>query len=647
MTKDATASDDAQTARKLSPALIIGALGVVFGDIGTSPLYAFSTATNFIDPDHLEASVLGITSLFIWALLLVVTVKYLTFVMRADNQGEGGVFALLSQLRAFIKGKKGTPLVLAVIIFGAALLLGDGVITPAISVLSAVEGLEFVQPGLHHYIVPIALVILGGLFYAQRFGTGKIGVLFGPVMLVWFVTLGGLGAWQLVQHGLGVLAAANPLYAVTFLLDHTNTAIWVIGAVVLCVTGAEALFADMGHFGRVPIKLAWYTIALPGLLLNYFGQAALVLAAGKAPENTFYALVPDGWPTLALTLLATLATIVASQALISGSFSLVRQAIQLRLLPPLRIIHTSVEHESQIFIPIVNLCLGVACIFTVLLFRTAEDLAAAYGLADTGAMMVTTIAYYFVRRKRQNKGFASSAALFVLFFTIDFAFFGANLLKLFSGGYYPLAIAGVVFLLMVTYRRGRLELHYLHARLREPLTTFLEKLNPDDYHKLPGTAVFLTGNNLIMPIALANHLRVYGVMRERNVILTMAPDSVPRIEGDRITETVPLPHGFVRVTALYGYEENPDLDEILAEAEQRLFAGALPRPCVYFVSRERLQPTRGGPMTLLQERLFSLQLRNSRPIYEYFTWKPDEFVETIQTVTFGEKVSAASPEGNG
>jgi len=620
---------------------------VVFGDIGTSPLYAFSTATNYIDHNELEASVLGVTGLFFWALVLVVTVKYLTFVMRADNQGEGGVFALLAQLRAYIGGKEGTPLIVAVIIFGAALLLGDGVITPAISVLSAVEGLEFVQPGLEHYIVPIALLILGGLFFAQRFGTGKIGVLFGPVMLVWFVVLGGLGAWQLAQHGLGVLAAVNPLHALTFLLHHTDVAVWVIGAVVLCVTGAEALFADMGHFGRGPIKLAWYFVALPGLLLNYFGQAALVLGTGQIPKNTFYALVPDGWPTLALTILATLATIVASQALISGSFSLVRQAIQLRLLPPLRIVHTSVAHESQIYVPIVNLCLGAACIFTVLLFRSAENLAAAYGLADTGAMMVTTIAYYFVRRKRWKKGLASSGFLFALFFSVDFAFFGANLLKLFSGGYYPLAIAGVAFLLMITYRRGRMALHEHHTAIREPLGSFLEKLDPGQYHLLPGTAVFLTGNNLIMPIALANHLRVYHALRERNVILTMAPDSAPRIEGDRITETVPLPHGFVRVTALYGYEEAPDLDEILAEAERRLFAGALPRPCVYFVTRERLLPTRGGPMSLLQEKLFSLQLRNARPIYEYFRWKPDDFIETVQTVTFGARTLAGREVADG
>ncbi len=611
---------------------MVGALGVVFGDIGTSPLYAFTAACQFLDAGHLEASVLGITSLFFWSLILVVTVKYLGFVMRADNHGEGGVFALMAQLRPYFHSKKGTPIVLLIMMFGAALLLGDGVITPAISVLSAVEGLEAFSPKLEHYVVPLSMVILVALFAVQRFGTGKIGVLFGPVMLVWFITLGALGAWQLAQHGLTVLAAANPYHAVHFLVTHWQTAIWVIGAVVLCVTGAEALFADMGHFGRKPITLAWYFIALPGLVLNYFGQAALVLAAGKAPANIFYALVPDGWPTLALMVLATVATIVASQALISGSFALVRQAIQLRILPPLQIIHTSEQHESQIYLPLVNQCLGVMCLLTVLLFRSSDNLAAAYGLADTGAMIVTSIAYFFVRIKRQEKGLTGSLVLLALFFAIDFAFFGANLLKLFSGGYYPLAIAGFAFLLMITYRAGRRVIHNYHAERREPLNSFLDKLNPDDYQRLPGTAVFLTGNNLVMPIMLANQLRLFQSMRERNLILTMAAESVPSIEGDMITETIPLAHGFVRVTASYGYEDTPDLDAIIAEAERRLFDGATPQPVVYFASRERFVPDRRNAMPMIMQRLFSLQLRNARPIYEYFRWKPDDFVEVIQTV---------------
>ncbi len=613
---------------------MVGALGVVFGDIGTSPLYAFSTACNYLDAADVEASVLGIASLFFWSLMLVVTVKYLGFVMRADNHGEGGVFALMAQLRPYFSSKKGTPVVLLIMMFGAALLLGDGVITPAISVLSAVEGLEFFEPRLEHYIVPLSMLILLGLFAAQRFGTGKIGVLFGPVMLVWFITLGALGAWQLMQHGLAVLAAVNPYYAVHFLVMHWQQAIWVIGAVVLCVTGAEALFADMGHFGRKPITLAWYCLALPGLLLNYFGQAALVLAAGKAPENAFYALVPDGWPTLALTILATVATVVASQALISGSFALVRQAIQLRLLPPLQIIHTSEAHESQIFIPLVNQCLGGACILTVLLFRSAENLAAAYGLADTGAMIVTSIAYFYVRTRRQEKGMALSLALLVLFFSVDFAFFGANLLKLFAGGYYPLAIAGGAFLMMVTYRAGRRALHAYHNDRREPLSAFLEKLEPGNYQRLPGTAVYLTGNNLTTPTMLASQLRLFGSLRERNLILTMAPESVPRVAGDLITETTPLPHGFVRVTASYGYEDRPDLDAIIEEAERRLFDGAVPEPVAYFASRERYVPTEDGPMPMFMQRLYSLQLRNARPIYEYFQWRPDDFVEVIQTVKF-------------
>ncbi|MEO0796352.1 MAG: KUP/HAK/KT family potassium transporter [Verrucomicrobiota bacterium] len=622
----------------MSPALLLGALGVVFGDIGTSPLYAFSAACKFLDADNFETSVLGISSLFFWALILVVTVKYLGFVMRADNHGEGGVFALLAQLRPYIKKKGGTPVIMLIILFGAALLLGDGVITPAISVLSAVEGLEFVTPELHRFIVPISILILAVLFLVQRFGTGSIGVLFGPVMLVWFVTLGALGAWQLFEHGLDVLQAANPWFAAKFLVTHPGIAIFVIGAVVLCVTGAEALFADMGHFGRLPIVMAWYFVALPGLVLNYFGQAAMVLARGKAPENSFYALVPDGWPTLMLTILATLATIVASQALISGSFALVRQGIQLHLLPPLKIIHTSRQHEQQIFIPLVNTCLGVACIFTVLMFRSADNLAAAYGLADTGAMMVTSIAYFVVRRKRMKKGIVSSVALLALFLTVDFLFFSANLLKLLSGGYYPLAIAGAVFFVMVTYYLGRLALHDYHTTQRAPLKSFLEDLKPEDYQRMPGTAVFLTGNNLIMPIPLANQLRLYQVLRERNVMLTMAPESVPRVLGKSTTETVPLAHGFVRVTASYGYEEQPDLDAILKEAEERLFEGALPRPVVYFVARERIIPSKDSPLPMFQEKLFAFLHRNARPIYEYFHWKSDDFIETIYAVRLGEKV---------
>ncbi|MBC2593690.1 KUP/HAK/KT family potassium transporter [Ruficoccus amylovorans] len=612
--------------------LTLAALGVVFGDIGTSPLYAMNATLAFADPNGLNKSVLGIVSLFFWTLMLVVTVKYLLFIMKADNEGEGGDFAMHALLEEKMKSSRRTPFIFLLIAFGAALLVGDGVITPSISVLSAIEGLEVAGPDMGHLVVPLSLAILIVLFAIQRFGTGGIGKAFGPVMLVWFAVLGALGAYQLFQHGPEVLMAVNPLYGLEFLWHERAQALMVLGGVVLCVTGVEALYADMGHFGRKAIQRGWLFVAMPGLLLNYFGQGALALASPKPPENLFFSLVPQGWMTWALVVLATVATVIASQAVISGVFTLTRQAIQLRYCPNLSVVHTSNEVEGQIYVPIVNILLCVLCVATVVMFKTSESLAAAYGMAVTAAMGVTSLAYFYVRIKVWKKGFALSLVLLALFWVIDLSFLASNVLKFFSGAYYPLLIAGGLFVLMLTWRVGRRLIHNSIFEYLDPLDKFLQELPEKPHTPLKGTAIFLTADNHYAPVALRDQIEFYGVLREQNILLTALPDVKPVVRHGRIVEMEKLEHGFYRITFRYGYRERPDLMELLRYVRDEVGSKIDIDDVLFHFNRERVFITRARTLWLPLKMLFSFLARNSRATQERFVYPPRRAVETVHPV---------------
>ncbi len=612
--------------------LTLAALGVVFGDIGTSPLYAVNATVAFADPDRLGSSILGIISLFFWTLLLVVTIKYLLFIMKADNEGEGGDFSMHALLEEKMKTRNKTPFIFLLIAFGAALLVGDGIITPSISVLSAIEGLEVAGPDMGHLVVPISLGILVGLFAIQRLGTGGIGKAFGPVMLLWFAVLGGLGAYQLFQHGPQILMAVNPVYAVEFLWHERGQALMVLGGVVLCVTGVEALYVDMGHFGRKAIQRAWLFVAMPGLLLNYFGQGALALSSPKLPENLFFGLVPQGWMTYALVGLATVATIIASQAVISGVFALTRQAIQLRYCPNLPIVHTSNKVEGQIYVPIVNLLLCILCVVTVIMFKTSENLAAAYGMAVTAAMGITSLAYFYVRVKVWEKGLGLSLLLLVLFWIIDLSFLASNVLKFFSGAYYPLLIAGGLFVVMLTWRLGRRTILRSFFEKQAPLENFLKELPEKSYTPLKGTAIFLTADNTYVPVALTDQMDFFDVLREQNILLTAIPDVKPKVKHGRIVEMEKLDHGFFRITFRYGYRERPDLLALLKYARDEVGATIDIDDVLFHFNRERVFITRARTLWYPLKVLFIFLSRNSRAAQESFTYPPRRSVETVHPV---------------
>jgi KUP system potassium uptake protein len=616
------------TGRRLA-VLGLTALGVVYGDIGTSPLYALREC---FKPEYglvvNEANVHGILSLIVWSLILVVSVKYIVFIMKADNRGEGGILALLALLlqRTHRSADSRTrALLVALGLFGAALLYGDGIITPAVSVLSAVEGIEVATPAFAHWVVPLTMVILFGLFMFQKLGTGRVGVTFGPVMLLWFVTIGVLGLREVAGNP-AVLAAINPWYAIAFFFEHNLRAFFVLGAVVLAVTGAEALYADMGHFGKRPIRLAWFAIALPCLLLNYFGQGALVLRGGTAAAaNPFYLLTPK--PLLIpMVVLATLAAIIASQALISGAFSLTQQSVQLGYSPRVQIVHTSRKEVGQVYIPEVNWALMVGCLLLVVAFRSSSALAAAYGIAVTGTMAITSILYAVVARSRWGWSKLAVGALTTLFLLVDIAFLVANAIKIEFGGWVPLAIAIVIFTLMSTWKLGRAQLGELLQRGSLPLSLFLEDVERRKPPRVPGTAVFMTSSADGAPVVLLHHVKHNKVLHQQVVLMSVQSEEVPEIPGDERVTLEELGQGFFRLRARYGFMESPDVEEILvcaAEAGLR----ARPQDTSFYLGRERLIPRKKGGMMQWRKKLFVLMSRNARSATEFFNIPPNRVVE--------------------
>jgi len=612
--------------------LAAAAIGVVYGDIGTSPLYTIQEI--FSEKNGLTVvpeNVLGIASLVLWSLILVVTLKYVLFVMRADNRGEGGILALLALVRQTAEtagggsgGGQRMGWVMVLGLFGAALFFGDGIITPAISVLSAVEGVEVALPSMAEMVVPVTLAVLILLFFFQSHGTARIGAVFAPVMGVWFLCIAIVGLLGVAQHP-EILAAANPLYGAEFLLAHGWHAFIVLGSVVLAVTGGEALYADMGHFGAKPIRLAWFCVVLPSLVLNYFGQCAELLATPEAADNPFYRMLPD-WAVLPMVGLATAATVIASQAVISGVFSLSRQAVQLGFSPRLAIQHTSDEEEGQIYIPRANWGLLVGVIVLVVGFRSSSALAAAYGIAVTGTMATTTILALIVAERLWGWAKWQCWLLGGFFLLVDFSFLGANLLKIPSGGWFPLAIGLGMFMLMVTWRDGR---RILSKRLAEgslPLDLFLARQKDSPIHRVPGTAVFMTGTADTVPVALLHNIKHNKVLHEQVVFLTVITEPVPRIPAKDRLQIEGLAEGFYRITVRYGFVQEPDIPKVLRLCKAFGLEFDLMQTS-FFLGRETLIPTVHPEMAKWREQMFVVMSRNSVSATDFFQIPAGRVVE--------------------
>ena len=599
---------------------------MVFGDIGTSPLYAVKEVFHESHGIGLsEANVLGMLSLVFWALMLVVSLKYVLFIMRADNRGEGGIMALIALAQQATHRRprlKWAFLTLGV--FGAALFYGDGIITPAISVLSAVEGLEFATPGMHVFVIPIALIILVGLFVVQRWGTGQVGRFFGPVMLVWFLALAGLGIKEII-HNPHVLLALNPQYALLFFVNNQTAGFLALGSVVLVVTGSEALYADMGHFGKQAIRTAWVGLALPALLLNYFGQGALILRHPEALENPFYRLAPEGTIYLLIGL-ATLATIIASQAVISGAYSITRQAIQLGYLPRMRVVHTSSREIGQVYIPFINTALAIGVAGLVLGLRNSSNLAAAYGIAVTGTMAIDTLLASLVAYSLWKKNLGAVIALGVFFLVIDLSFFAANLPKIPHGGWFPLVVGALVFVLLATWKKGRGLLQKKQSDETLPLEPFLESLLAHPPVRVPGTAVFLTTSRSSVPHALLHNLIHNKVLHDRLIFLTVVTEEVPFVpEIDQI-EIDDLGHGAWRMIARYGFKDEPDIPLALARCDA-LGMHFNMMETSFFLNRETILPGKLPGMALWREKLFAWMNRSASTAMEFFKLPPNRVIE--------------------
>ena len=633
--------------------LALGALGVVYGDIGTSPLYALKecvTLPHGVTPA--TENIFGLLSLVFWAITLVVSVKYILYVMRADNNGEGGVLALMALAARVgaLKGqapedevkkpkrsnwaevKRARVVLIMIGLFGAALLYGDGVITPAITVLSAIEGLEVATHAFTPIVAPLTCGILIALFWFQKRGTGGIGAIFGPVTLLWFVAIGACGLPWIVRNP-AILAAINPIHAVRFFATHGGHGFLVLGSVVLCITGGEALYADMGHFGTRAIRLAWYACVFPALLLNYFGQGALLLVRPEAISNPFYALLPSGWLS-PMVELATAASVIASQALISGAFSLTRQAVQLGYLPRVTVVHTSGTTEGQIYIPEANRLLMVACVALVMGFRASSNLASAYGIAVTGTMAITTVLSYWVARDRWGWSRLRAGSLLVFLLSIDLAFFGSCLIKIASGGWFPLALGGGMFAVMVTWNRGRSLLGEKIAAGTLPLSMFLADVESRRPHRVSGTAVFLASTRRGTPTVLLHHFKHNKVLHEQVVILSIATDAVPWVRDEHKVRLKNFGHGFWAVTAHYGFMESPDVTDILRRCRAKGLE-TYTADTSFYLGRESIIPTRGVKgMATWRKHLFRFLSRNARSATDFFAIPPNRVVEIGMQIEF-------------
>ncbi len=604
--------------------MLLAVLGVVYGDIGTSPLYALKTSLAHFaggQTGHLE--IMGVLSLIFWALVLTVTVKYVLLIMRADNRGEGGILALMALAQRVSVGAHMRNVLGLCGIAGACLFFGDGIITPAISVLSAVEGLEISAPHLAEYVLPISIVVILVLFMMQFHGTGRVGRVFGPIMLVWFVALGALGVVQIALHPY-VLLALLPSYAVTLCLHHGLLAFIVLGSVVLCVTGAEALYADMGHFGAPAIRTAWLVLVLPSLVLNYFGQGALIMADGAAAENPFYLLCPK-WLQLPMVILATAATVIASQAMISGAYSMARQCVQLGFLPRLVVRHTSTHEEGQIYMPQVNSAMLVGVIILVLAFKSSDNLAAAYGIAVTGTFLCTSFLATVVFRRQYHWSRLTAVSVFGFFFIIDFLFFTSNLLKVPEGGWVPLVLGIALTALMTSWKRGR---DLLLARWKQdsmPLAPFLARLPQSRTTRVPGLAVFLTGNPDYVPTSLLHNLKHNKVLHERVLFVTVQTVDEPEVSADRRTDVAELAPGIHRVVLRYGFMESPNIPRALEDLDGEI--GFDPMQASYFLGREVLVPAMAPKMPWWRLWLFLVLARNAVPATEFFRIPSDRVVE--------------------
>ena len=612
--------DDGSAAYSLK--LGLAALGVVYGDIGTSPLYAMRECFN---EEHgilvTPANIMGVLSLIFWALTLIVSLKYVAYVLRADNNGEGGILALMALASAALHGKRAYSVLIALGVFGAALLYGDGIITPAVTVLSAVEGLEIAAPGLAHLVIPLTIAILIGLFSIQRRGTAQLGSIFGPIMLTWFLALLGFGIYRTLEHP-GVMASVNPLYAARFLHQNGVTGLLVLGAVVLVVTGGEALYADLGHFGRKPIRLAWYAVAMPALLMNYFGQGALLLSDARAVENPFFRMLPS-FALYPMVILSTAAAVIASQALISGVFSLTSQGTMLGLLPRVGITHTSADERGQIYVPFVNWAIMLATIGLVLGFKSSSNLAAAYGIAVTLTMVITTVLAYFLVRHVWGWGIPKAAAVSLLFLLPELVFMGANAIKIEHGGWFPLAVGAAIFVMMLSWKRGR---EILSQRFREqllPLSDFFDLMRVDIPARVPGTAVFMTSTRAGTPPAMLHNFMHNRVVHQHIVLLTVVTSESARVSEARRFTVEDLDHGFVRVIGRYGFMEQPDAPKLLHDAG---VIGSVEH-VTFFLGRENLIATAQPGMAKWRVSLFAFLTRNAQPATKFFNIPPDRVFE--------------------
>jgi KUP system potassium uptake protein len=606
--------------------LSVGALGIVYGDIGTSPLYAFRES--FHAAENLavtRASVLGVLSLMFWALVLIVSVKYLMFVMRADNHGEGGILALT----ALIVPRRRQPTVglrwalILLGLFGTALLYGDGIITPAISVLSAVEGVEIAAPALGPYVVPIAVAILIALFSIQRAGTAVVGAIFGPVMIVWFTVIALLGAFHVLQDP-GVFSAVNPAHGVRLIAAEPRQAFLALGSIFLVVTGAEALYADMGHFGKRPIRLGWYIVVFPALLLNYFGQGAMLISDPSAIDNPFFRMPPE-WAIIPLVILATMATVIASQALISGVYSLTMQAVQLGYLPRFDIDHTSPREIGQIYIGTINWSLAVACVGLVLAFRSSSNLAAAYGVAVTTTMVITTILLYFLMRTRWNWSPWVARALTALFLVVDVSFFAANIVKVPAGGWFPLVVGLALFLVMTTWKTGRRRLTAALKRGELPIERFIGSITAHPQVRVPGTAVYLFPDPGITPPALLANLRHNEVLHETVVLVSVQTSTVPRVQQVKRATVHELGEGFVQVVLHFGFMDEPDVPRALSNIVDPEF-GFDPDDSTFFIGRETIV-NKGSGIGRARAALYALMHRNASSPVQFFSLPPGQVIE--------------------